>query len=62
VFVFDVVLRYGDNTQGNVIDNLHPGVLKTIVKITLTIDLIGSSVLVNFFVFFLVFFSFRQKE
>jgi hypothetical protein len=32
-------------------DNLHPGVLKIIVKVTLTIDLIGSSVLFLFPVF-----------
>lgn len=42
---------YGLNTQGNVIDNLHAGALKTVVKIMLTVDLVGSSVLFLFPVF-----------
>ncbi len=45
VFAWLAYLLYAECTQGNVIDNLAPGVLKIIVQIALTLDLIGSSVL-----------------
>ncbi len=45
VFAWLAYFLYAEETNGNVINNLAPGVLKVIVQVALTLDLIGSSVL-----------------
>ena len=48
IFAMLAYFLFGENTQGNVIENLQPGVRQIIVKVALTIDLLATSALFLF--------------